>query len=48
MKVPESREVWEHSEREYDRRDARLGRIAMGVMAAVLAVALLLVLALTR
>lgn len=48
MNIPESREVWEHGEREFDRRDAALGRAAMGAMVVVVVLGLLLVWVLTR
>ncbi len=37
MDVPESREVWEHSKREFDRRDALLGFWSKVVLAAAAA-----------
>ena len=33
--IPESREVWEHSEREFDRRDDLLGFWSRAVLVAV-------------
>ncbi len=48
MNVPESREVWEHSQREFDRRDAALGQTITGILVVTGVLAMLLVWALTR